>query len=1158
MSDKTTVQIFGEDFKNCSDDKQPYSIKPEPTHKYTNADACVADFALHIKRNQVKQLLIMPDVDEFDLSAELFYDKPPRLTPFDRWVWEVYFGYNCEKRSGYKLSVNYVKNANTAELVFYQVDGVTCSEILKQCTRNIKVEAEERYPLLLSYRNGAVTVGVFGITAQVEAAVQRGILGFAKGCGVTDIGVAKIAVNGTKPISETVYNQSFIIPRTDGGHYDYELNLTVERIGETHPVYEVGYCLTGGVYNNRDDMQSCDVWSREHDFFRGLYFSFGTDKLYVYNGELKFSDNSYENFKNIISGDDIPYEGKLTVEKFSIPGKVYIGYDRRFSFCAGNQCSDRMFTYDSCGKLLFTGKALEEPCFFEVSSDPHKEIVSRLPKNLVNYEEAVFHAEKNHYFFSAEKPMFRVDVFSKLSSDYLSFAAELQTVYFEKIKDLKIEKIETGGNVFGNCGYKKYSFTVTCDIHAQGVYHMEFRCLYGTSAVYKHTSAFEIFDESTDESPQETAGLPMIYCGDGCAAYYPTYNLANQKPDFNIMHYINCSLDTPGTAEKRRAWELTHIYRRKLLVWMTRRGLLNRNDTFENYPGLAVNADYINYVYPGIEDSSIYYRYDLWKHAVFDAEKVRTLYRAFLAENPDIRNDFPEFDDNGNVDEQRWAMIPGESFERLVGYINDKTEPLFEKQWEEIKKINPNVKRFSYGPYPVYGIDNSGAYDTKWFGFSKQGLSNVFNGGFLQLEDYPFACGYQTHISAWNMMTIKQEWKDLRIAPELYDSFPDGCPDGATANAFPPASESFIEPYQIVTQIYEYLYNTPIFENGQFRYWSDNILQVYEYKSYEPEKRYECILRSWKIYLDNKPLRPLKGTAFVTEFDCAEDGRSVAVDTNAIFNKSQTGMCVVHEVNAEAGLPQGFVLKWDSLQQLDKTQTDVLVLPSLRKVGTEIKEQIRRLYHDGVALIATGDVSGLEDIFGVTSRPVTKKIHRINYNGESELVYPSVCRLPYEANGAERIVGAENEGIIFRNGRALLLNACLSDVGIDSYTAFSYAGRANISKLIRAAIGDFLKSVSEPLAHCDDRCGIEIVKTVNGDTLVVLTDYSPYSNEKPRTVGVRFDNLNVSAVENLWYDAHDINMNFFERNGRIDGFSAVIRPREVLIFKLRITAEDNV
>lgn len=1142
-------KVFSESFENYTDEKQAYSLRSEPTHKYTNHDAIVENQALHIKRNHSKQLLIMPEVYDFEFTSEIFYDKPPKLTAFDQWAWEVYFGYNQESRAGYKLLIVYAKEMQAVEMSYFKVEGVECKEIVKKHFSNIEVIADKKYVLSLSHYNGNTDAKIFGVALSMKADICPGIIAIAKNAGVTAIGFSKISVYSTKVPTSSVYKQSFTIPRTDGGQCDYYLQISVDKTFEKKPMYYISYKLTGGIYNNHDNMQSCDVWNREHDIFWGLYFSFGTDKLYIENAKLVFCDNSYGEFKKIISGEDIPYCGKFTLDEFEIPEKIFIGYDRRFSFCAGNQTSDRMFTYDSAGNLLFTGKSLNEPCFFNVSSNPDKEIVSRLPKDNIDYKDAVFHAQNNHYFINTENPVFRVDIYTKLSDEYLTFDAELQNAYFEKLKSLNIEKIDAGENIFCCYGYNKYSFSVACDVYDQGVYHMGFRCLYGTNILYNHVSAFEIFDDSLEESPQETAMLPMIFVGDGCAAKYAAYNLVNQKPDFNIMHYINCCLDTPGPAESRKTWELLHIYRRKLMIWMTKRGLINRNDTYKDYPGVIKNVDYLNYIYPGIEESINYFRYDLWKHAVFDSENVRKIYNSFIDENPDISSEFPQFDENGNVDEKKWSEISGESFDRLVTYINDKTEPLFEKQWNEIRTINPNVKRFAYGPYHVYTVDNSSAYDTKWFGFNKDGLSRVFDGGFMQLEDYPYACGYQTHRSAWNMMTIKQEWKDLKIAPELYDSFPPGCPDGATANAFPTDGESFIAPYQIVTQIYEYLYNTAIFEKGKFRYWDDKSLQIYEHISYEPEKRYECFLKSWKIHLDNKPAQTLKSTAFITEFDCSDDGRSIAIDTNAIFNKSQTAMCVIHEVNAQMGLPQGFVLKWDSLSNINNLNTDILVLPSLLKVGADIKKRIRELYNAGIALIATSDVSGLEDLFGVASQPKTEKISRIYYNDEEEYVYPSLCNLPYVVDDAKCVIRSDNNGIIYQKGRAMLINASLSEVGVDSF-AFKNAGRANISKKIRAAIEEFMNSVARPIAHSESDCGIKIVKTEDGNTLVILTDYSPYSNEKSRTVNVWFDDLTVSKVENLSYDEHAINLNCFTNNGIIDGFSVTLRPREVLIFKV--------
>ena len=81
-----------------------------------------------------------------------------------------------------------------------------------------------------------------------------------------------------------------------------------------------------------------------------------------------------------------------------------------------------------------------------------------------------------------------------------------------------------------------------------------------------------------------------------------------------------------------------------------------------------------------------------------------------------------------------------------------------------------------------------------------------------------------------------------------------------------------------------------------------------------------------------------------------------------------------------------------------------------------------------------------------------------------------------------------------------------------------------------------------------------LAKTANGEVLLILTDYSPYSNEEARSVHVWFDGLAVSGVENLSYEEHELSMNCFAKdNAGIDGFSVRLRPREVLIFKLRNT-----
>ena len=117
----------------------------------------------------------------------------------------------------------------------------------------------------------------------------------------------------------------------------------------------------------------------------------------------------------------------------------------------------------------------------------------------------------------------------------MSFSAELENTWFEKNDELQPKMLSDDENVFSDYGYKKYRFSVKCDIHEQGVYHIKFICKCGSTKQYEHISAFEIIDDSLKESPQETAGLPNIYCGDGFPTKYSTYDLASVRPDFTAI-----------------------------------------------------------------------------------------------------------------------------------------------------------------------------------------------------------------------------------------------------------------------------------------------------------------------------------------------------------------------------------------------------------------------------------------------------------------------------------------------------------------------------------------------------------------------------------------------------------------------------------------------
>ena len=68
------------------------------------------------------------------------------------------------------------------------------------------------------------------------------------------------------------------------------------------------------------------------------------------------------------------------------------------------------------------------------------------------------------------------------------------------------------------------------------------------------------------------------------------------------------------------------------------------------------------------------------------------------------------------------------------------------------------------------------------------------------------------------------------------------------------------------------------------------------------------------------------------------------------------GHGLVHECSRETGLPNGFALKYDVLSQLSKDECDVIVLPNLKYAPKEAVDEIRRLYNEGVNLVAVSDI----------------------------------------------------------------------------------------------------------------------------------------------------------------------------------------------------------
>ena len=171
-----------------------------------------------------------------------------------------------------------------------------------------------------------------------------------------------------------------------------------------------------------------------------------------------------------------------------------------------------------------------------------------------------------------------------------------------------------------------------------------------------------------------------------------------------------------------------------------------------------------------------------------------------------------------------------------------------------------------------------------------------------------------------------------------------------------------------------------------------------------------------------------------------------------------------------------------------------MVLPSLRLADKKVISKIRDLYKSGVALIATGNVSGLEDIFGVKDDYRVQHVSKVFAGQKSEYVFPYDAEFFYSSDTAEVLLHTDTgTPVLMKNRNAILLNCSVGQVGVDNYKPICYYGRPNISSLLKEAISKVLCSLSRPYAKATGRCGVTSFVTESGDTDLLLVDYSEFN-----------------------------------------------------------------
>ena len=383
-------------------------------------------------------------------------------------------------------------------------------------------------------------------------------------------------------------------------------------------------------------------------------------------------------------------------------------------------------------------------------------------------------------------------------------------------------------------------------------------------------------------------------------------------------------------------------------------------------------------------------------------------------------------------------------------------------------------------------------------------LRNEDFSGFSIYEDYPYSCSYQTYRGTYFIMTALLHAPNMVMYPEQYKGGNlGGCIDGAVKFAHSPMGVNPISAHHSATNAFEFVFNTPYRTEDGFKYWNT---YGYHRPDYSQEWWNELAI-AWKYVIENKPKRPMKAIGFIAEYCDREDILDTEVETlhktACLKNRSEQGHGVLYDFSREAGLNAGFVLKSETLKNLKAEECDILVLPTLKDASAEVISEIRRLYAEGVSLIAVSDIPGLEDIFGVNLNKKNVLVDTLCYNGECESVYPMETEFFYNTNGADVLVStSDGTPIVMRNDRAIMINANMTDIGYESFEGIAGKARHCLSGLLKCCITDCLRELTTGDA-LGDGVGITLFETEKGETVLLAIDYTPFDNlELPQSVRV--------------------------------------------------------
>lgn len=1094
-----------DDFRGADENKQPYSFSVERHTPTDHLHAWVENDIFHMASVGNRMVLNTPNFKNgtFEMQFKVSYMSEIPIKFF------VAFGYDEPSRKGHAIYLHYdLENKVTISLAKIHNNLITILES-KENHIDTTLSEESFYLYRLQVEDNTVSGSIAGVEFSFDVENTKGKLAIERVDFIGELLIESVSFTSDDTFeSENIIPETTVdIPLTNGGDIPYTVTWEINKIEDE---YYLTAKLDGGVKTrkvNRDDRPG--QYAVERDWMTDPYIGIGTpyalsQNFCIAKGEKAFIDPNifWECQKGFFCDTELPIVNTYKIPEHLICDEMEFVFGYADLDCTGfgTQRGGSEFRFTPDGKLIYEGGKADGGDIYELYSQEDKVALSFVPEDCYKKEEVIWHIKYNHYFDVSEDIDFTFVMQTMTNPEYLDIKASVINVYETETLGTYPAKVEVSKWKYG---YNQMTAKIHVPKMEIGVYKAEFTILYGGKEYKRYVKVFEVFDQNSDENPALKSGLPFIFAMPNEQKWLMrnAFDLWTPMKSCDIVHYYNCATDTPIEATIRKQWKLNKKFKREWFLWLASRTCKNWNDS-EVYRELIENCDYLFWSIKeeivDLSQSSMYpmrVDYHLYNNFLMREEQRVAILNEFLALNPKIAEKL-EYKPGMKFTQEHLIDLLEKCPDEWMNFHNKKGIELVKEKNAEIAKINPDVKRSLYGPINVYVTPTLTNHSLKIYcNDDYKGITDEMFTGFAVFEDYPYSCAYQTYRGAFTVKTLLLHMPKLTIYPEQYSGSKGGCIDGAVKFGNPPMGEYSVQPYQVATHAFEYVFNTAFKLEDGYHYWD-------KYGFHRGPGLIPGLVLEWKYVVQNKPQKPMRSTAFLAEYTSKEDYLEVTYAREDIknvymINPSESGHGLIHELTREAGIPNGFALKYDSLSGLSADECDVLILPNLKYAEKEVVAEIRRLYNDGVNLVALSDISGLEDIFGVTADERIIKINCVCCNGETELVKEHDAKLLYKPASAETVMTSNNgEELVIKTNRTLLINTSVTNLGCAD---LQYMGSEKapfiVGNLLRKTLKGLMRELSKPLA-LGENVGTTLFETQDGRKMLLAMDYTPFDNKE--------------------------------------------------------------